>query len=123
VAEVTTTEPDVDHWPTPDESTYRKAARAGIWASTKYDGLSSAEIDESVDTLVADRAFRAMVAAVWADRLPTPWAYHQACRALEKHRLRGEVLAGEVDRLRVELDAVRPAVADLPIDQLPKEIP
>jgi hypothetical protein len=44
--------------------------------------------------------FNAAVAAIWADRLPTPWAYHQACRAYNARR-------DEVERLEAQVTAQR----------------
>lgn len=69
---------DLDAWPTPDHSTVEKAAMVIV------DERGPATEDERIAALaevLADPAFKLIVSTIWADRLPTPDAYHRADRA------------------------------------------
>lgn len=97
-----------DGWPRPDTSTLEKAARAALLAE---DGVIEADItDAMVRDVLVEPAFQATVAAVWADRIPTPDAYAAACRALEKHRERANEAEARLAKVRVLSEAARSAI-------------
>ena len=56
-----------------------------------------------------DEARRERDLAIAHDRqpYPTPWAYEQACRALEEHRQRADKAKGEQDRLKADRDRLK----------------
>lgn len=102
----------MDHWPKPDRSTYVKAARAGLAADPQCEDWSDADLDYAAAEIAGDPIVVAVVEAVWEDRLPTPWAYHQTARALESHRQR----AKEAEQLLAQVRELVGPIGSGPVD-------